>query len=162
MKKSAVWVLAAGTALALLGVDGLSGGHPEGSVASPRPLGVRGEPGHSVEHARVDLRELAVQAAAAPLPEAEEEREEPPLRPLRLPVPSGVPLRIEVRHPRAEAIESPRLASPPLASSFAALPDNGTFIPPDTNGAVGPQHLVTILNSEMLVQDRSGKALVTM
>src|SRR6266852_4747127 len=104
MKKSAVWVLAAGAALALLGVGALSGGHPEGSIASARPLGVRGRPGHSVEYTRVDLRELAVQAAAAPLTETEEEREEPPLRPLRLPVLRGVPQRVELRRARAEAI----------------------------------------------------------
>jgi len=162
MKKATLWVLAAGAALALLGVGALPGGQPEGSAASARTLGVRGEPGHSVEYARVDLRELAVHAAAAPLHETEELQEEPPLRPLRLPVPPGVPLRIESRRPRAEAIESPRIASPSLASSFAAVLDNGTAIPPDTNGAVGPQHLLTILNTEMLVQDRSGKALVTL
>ena len=162
MKKATLWVLGASAALALLGVGALPGGHPEGSAASGRTLSLRGEPGHSVEYARVDLRELAVHGAAAPLHETEELQEEPPLRPLRLPVPPGVPLRIEPRHPRGEAIESPRLASPPLASSFAALPDNGTAIPPDTNGAVGPQHLVTILNTEMQVQDRSGKALVTL
>src|SRR5258708_5531859 len=126
MKKATLWVLAAGAVLALLGVGALPGGHPEGSAASARALGWGGEPGHPAEYARVDLRELAAHAAAAPLHETEELQEEPPLRPLRLPVPPGVPLRIEPRRPRAGAIESTLLASPPLASSFAALPDNGT------------------------------------
>jgi hypothetical protein len=162
MTKRRLWVAAACAVLGLLGAGASSVARREDSAASPEPLAVRGRPGHSIEHARVDLRELALEAAMSPVPETEEERDEPPLRPPRLPVPPGVPLRIEPRHPRAEAIESPRLASPPLASSFAALPDNGTAVPPDTDGAVGPQHLVTILNTEMRVQDRSGKALVTM
>ncbi|HTD51436.1 MAG TPA: hypothetical protein VK780_00300, partial [Thermoanaerobaculia bacterium] len=126
MTKRRLWVAAACAVLGLLGASASSMARRETSAASPEPLALRGRLGHSVQYARVDLRELAAQAAAAPMPETEEEREVPPLRPLRLPVLPGVPLRIDRRRPRAEAIESPRLASPPLASSFAALPDNGT------------------------------------
>jgi uncharacterized repeat protein (TIGR01451 family) len=52
-------------------------------------------------------------------------------------------------------------ASPPPADSFAALGDDGTAIPPDTDGAVGPNQLVTALNSQVRVQDRSGGVIST-
>ena len=44
-------------------------------------------------------------------------------------------------------------------NSFAAIGDNGTVIPPDTEGAVGPHHLMEALNSQVVIQDRSGKIL---
>jgi hypothetical protein len=44
---------------------------------------------------------------------------------------------------------------------FEALADNGLVIPPDTMGAVGPNHLVTMLNSDVRVHDRSGAVLTT-
>ena len=45
---------------------------------------------------------------------------------------------------------------PPVYTGFQALGDNFTSIPPDTQGAVGPQHLVTILNTQVTIQSRSG------
>lgn len=51
--------------------------------------------------------------------------------------------------------------SPAAASSFQALGDNNTSIPPDTNGAVGPNHLVTALNSQVRIQDKTGAVLST-
>jgi uncharacterized protein (TIGR03437 family) len=47
---------------------------------------------------------------------------------------------------------------PPAFSGFLALPDNFTAIPPDTMGAVGPQHVVTMLNTQVLIQSRTGVA----
>jgi len=38
---------------------------------------------------------------------------------------------------------------------------NDNTNPPDTNGAVGPAHIVTMLNSGVVIQDRSGKILET-
>ncbi len=46
-------------------------------------------------------------------------------------------------------------ASPPYGG-FQALLDNFTAIPPDTTGAVGPQHVVTTLNTQVLIQTRNG------
>jgi HYDIN/CFA65/VesB-like, Ig-like domain len=37
--------------------------------------------------------------------------------------------------------------------------DNGTVIPPDTDGAVGPNNLVVAINSGVYIQDRSGTVL---
>ena len=51
--------------------------------------------------------------------------------------------------------------SPGLAGGFGALGDPNTVIPPDTNGAVGPNHLMTTLNSDVKFQNRSGASLGT-
>ena len=45
---------------------------------------------------------------------------------------------------------------PEEGGSFPALLDNQRFIPPDTIGAVGPNHLMVTLKSEVAVQSRQG------
>ncbi|MCH7592690.1 MAG: hypothetical protein IH989_07930, partial [Planctomycetes bacterium] len=47
-----------------------------------------------------------------------------------------------------------------IIASFAALPDDGILIPPDTNGAVGLDHVMTMLNTAVRIQDKSGSAVV--
>jgi len=44
---------------------------------------------------------------------------------------------------------------------FQGLLDNGLVIPPDTNGAVGPNHVMTMLNSEVRIQNKTGAILST-
>jgi hypothetical protein len=95
---------------------------------------------------------------------SEEAEEEPNraerLRPFhQLPLPPGARIRRESLD-RA-VVERPQAASPPPASSFRGLDDNGAHFPPDTDGAVGPNHVVTMLNSQFRVQDRDGNVLVT-
>ena len=73
--------------------------------------------------------------------------------------------------PSAEAaLAAPSLASPPAPSapapdsSFAGLGNpprsEGDVIPPDTMGAVGPNHLVSILNSDFGVFDKTTGAVL--
>jgi len=53
-------------------------------------------------------------------------------------------------------------AAPPVATaSFEALPDNNTRIPPDTHGSAGPLHLMTMLNTQVRIQDKSGTSIST-
>lgn len=52
--------------------------------------------------------------------------------------------------------------SPPMEVSFQALDDNNTRIPPDTHGAVGPNHVMTTLNTQVRLQDRNGTNLTTL
>src|SRR4051812_13388953 len=49
--------------------------------------------------------------------------------------------------------------SPPPDLNFEGAPDNGFYIPPDTMGAVGPDHLIVILNGTFQVQDRAGRVI---
>lgn len=46
--------------------------------------------------------------------------------------------------------------SPTVSVSFQGLDDDNTHIPPDAAGAVGPNHVVTMLNTQVRVQDRTG------
>ena len=57
------------------------------------------------------------------------------------------------------AAPSPLAPPPPQFTGFQAIPDNNTFIPPDTMGAVGPNHVMTTLNSQVQIQDRLGNVL---
>jgi len=61
----------------------------------------------------------------------------------------------------AAAVGPPPGQSPPPATSFQGLVDNNTIIPPDTHGAVGPNHVLTVLNSQVRVQDRNGAVIST-
>ena len=51
--------------------------------------------------------------------------------------------------------------SPAPSTSFVALLDNNTSIPPDTHGAVGPNHVMTALNTQVRIQNRNGGVLST-
>jgi hypothetical protein len=52
--------------------------------------------------------------------------------------------------------------SPIAATNFLALSDDGTSIPPDTMGAVGPDHIVTMLNSQVRIHSRTGATVSSM
>ena len=158
-----LWV---GATLALLALSPRSVSRAVSSEAtSSASFTLRGTPGHSIAHAVADLREIALdktlgaaegvrEAPAEELPE-----HEPPWK--DLPVPPDAHVRREVRVAAPQSTHVPRTASPPLASSFQALLDNGRLIPPDTMGAIGPSHIVTMINSEVRVHDRSGRELLT-
>jgi hypothetical protein len=128
---------------------------PEARAAAPRVTGRR------VSVARSGLagwRRPAVPRARAPRPPAA-------IPFMRMPAPRTVSPAVG---PGARSAVA-RLAGPPLApgggapfditTSFLALDDNNHGIPPDTMGAVGPSHLVTMLNPQVRVQDKSGTEL---
>ena len=47
------------------------------------------------------------------------------------------------------------------ALDFEAIPDNNVTHPPDTQGAVGPSHIMTMLNTEVRIQNKSGGVIST-
>jgi PKD repeat protein len=51
--------------------------------------------------------------------------------------------------------------SPIPDRDFLALKDNNTSIPPDVNGAVGPEHLMVTLNTEIRIMDKEGNTIST-
>lgn len=58
---------------------------------------------------------------------------------------------------------SPAPSAPVAGSSFAGIgnsPQSGDVVPPDTMGAAGPDHLVTLLNSDFGVLDKSTGAIL--
>jgi hypothetical protein len=60
----------------------------------------------------------------------------------------------------AEAAPVPRpvrtASTPSPVLDFDGLLDNTHVIPPDTYGSVGPSHVVTMLNSDVLIQNKAG------
>lgn len=63
---------------------------------------------------------------------------------------SGAPVRQPARAATAVATAIPNF------TGFQGLADNFRAIPPDTQGAVGPQHVVTMLNTQVMIHSRSG------
>jgi hypothetical protein len=55
----------------------------------------------------------------------------------------------------------PLPSGPAVSASFAALGDINTSIPPDTNGAAGPAHLMTMLNTQVRIQNKAGGTVST-
>lgn len=57
----------------------------------------------------------------------------------------------------AETVTPPaRPAIAPVFTGFLGLAGNFRAVPPDTTGAVGPQHVVTMLNTQVSIQSRTG------
>jgi len=73
---------------------------------------------------------------------------------MRLPETTSAKVPAQPSAPRAPA--QPRDVSPAPARNFLGLDDPNFTIPPDTMGAVGVDHVVTMLNSEVRVQDKEG------
>ncbi len=61
--------------------------------------------------------------------------------------------------PRGGGLAPFGIANPIITPSFLAILDNATRIPPDTNGAVGPMHVMTMLNSQVRIHSRAGDDL---
>lgn len=62
----------------------------------------------------------------------------------------------------ALAVMAPSFMPPAMVTTnFAALPDPGNIIPPDTHGAVGPNHVMTMLNTQVRIQDKTGGIIST-
>src|SRR5688572_1365465 len=119
--------------------------------------GVRGT--HTAR-AVVNFTELARRQAQQPAQAPARKLHHAPMPgPGRFRVPGGVR---GTELPRAldstAAPPAPLEASPSPAANFAALGDANTSIPPDTHGAVGPNHLMVTLNTQVLMQNRTGAA----
>lgn len=85
-----------------------------------------------------------------------------------LPVPQALPVSARDRaaavalEVRAQASLGPLAGAPPtILRTFAAFRDDNTTRPPDTHGAVGPNHVMTATNAAIVVHDRAGAVLTT-
>ena len=128
-------------------------------VAAQENEPITGVPGQPDESAVVDVRALASTPPIFRLPVSTGLVHIPRRRPpdSERPVPDA--LRREWRAPALAPV--PLAPSPGLAGGFIGLGDPNTVIPPDTHGAVGPNHLMVSLNSQVRFQNRSGTPLAT-
>ncbi|MEZ4901170.1 MAG: hypothetical protein R2822_05110 [Spirosomataceae bacterium] len=64
--------------------------------------------------------------------------------------------------PKSSALTTQSSVVPPSPSvGFIGLIDNISSIPPDVNGAVGANHVMTTLNTEVRIQDKTGAIIST-
>ena len=128
---------------------------------APAQESISGMSGVATKRAVVNFSDLAAKEAMAPVTLREPKVIHPPMPiPQELPVPGDFVPGEEAR-PVPEKALIPLPSSPEPASSFLALEDNNTSIPPDTHGAVGPNHLMVTLNSQVRIQDRTGGEIST-
>ncbi len=132
-------------------LDGASSG------ASRRPAALRGVRAMAAARSVVTFTALPDRPSLPPMV-----GEDGP-GPVDMELPVGRELRASgptvVAAPARVSPEPPVPWSPQPASSFLAIKDNNKLFPPDTHGAVGPSRLMTTLNTEVAVHDRSGKQL---
>src|SRR5262249_4975729 len=76
----------------------------------------------------------------------------------RLVVPTNATVRREAIDPPLPGPKPAPLPSPDYDTNtwFQALADNGSNTNPDTHRAVGPNHIMTALHSEVRIQNRTG------
>jgi hypothetical protein len=125
----------------------VAGALQPGGAHQPPRLGSRGI--HGVADARAEV-------AFADLPNLETDRFQ---RLLPVPAHRTAQPAAPARAPIARAQTTTTASSPGVSTAFAGLGDNGVAIPPDVNGWPGPTQLVVPLNSEVLIQSRSGGLL---
>src|SRR6267154_843305 len=125
-------------------------------AGEPQP-GIAGVAGRK---ATVNFTDLARQEARAPLAPGTPRVVHSPMPGPKEPADRVSPPRDSSRS-AAPAEAGPAPLSPAPASSFLALADDTTAIPPDTHGAVGPNHLMTVLNTQVRIQTRTGTVLST-
>ncbi len=156
------------TAICLLMVAaGLAGGTTRAQPPVSRP----GQHGESHAHDVLNFSELAAwesqDSAAAPRSRAARahlkvKRSLPAVSPAGLP--SGENSQTKLATPMAAELWFDAASVPPspaASASFLALLDDATTFNPDTQGAVGPDHLMVTMASQVRIQDRLGGALST-
>ena len=139
-------------AIALVSVAGVQ------TLAATAPIQVTGTAGKAAQHASFNFKAIAIEEALGPMPLNEHRTI---LRPVAPRIESATESEGAPAAPESEA-QAPAMStlqSLPPVNSFAAVADNGTVIPPDAEGAIGPHHLMEALNSQVVIQDRSGNVL---
>ena len=128
------------------------------TLAAGASVQVTGTAGEAAQHASFNFKAGAREEALGPMPLNEHRTI---LRPVAPRIESTTKNEATVAAPESEA-QAPAVStvqSLPPVNSFAAVADNGTVIPPDAEGAIGPHHLMEALNSQVVIQDRSGNIL---
>jgi hypothetical protein len=81
--------------------------------------------------------------------------------PFDVPLPPDAPLSTKTSS-KAVTTSSATATQATLAASFRALPDDSATFPPDTTGAVGPNHVMATLNGQIRIQSKNGTVIKTL
>jgi hypothetical protein len=124
------------------------------SVAAP---GVHGNaPAKVVKFSEIVAQQLAKAGRPEPRKFIPEE-EGPGPRPL----PAGYRRPPNPMAAVTQSAATPVVQSPLAVATFLGLADTGTSIPPDTQGTVGAGHIMTTLNTQVRIHDKTGSAIST-
>jgi len=123
-------------------------------------------PGVAFQRATANFRELARQEAEGPpLPKPYKVPGRPRPVVYNLPVPdealAGSKFISDELLQGAAPLTPSAVASPATAVAWQGLVDDNTRIPPDVHGAVGGPHVMTTLNSQVRINNRSGGIIST-
>jgi subtilisin-like proprotein convertase family protein len=130
--------------------------------AAPAAHGDRGVAGVASESVTVNFSDIASRDSSTLTAGSHKDIPEPGRGPRHKPVSAYDGALLEQLSAEASTIESPpQSGSPGMAQTFNALDDDNTAIPPDTNGAVGPNHLMVTLNTQIRIQTRGGANIRT-
>jgi hypothetical protein len=105
-------------------------------------------------HAVVSFGDLVAEDQARPAAAGAPVAHQHPRRP-GAPVITSGPAAAALAQPAAPALPP----SPAPSATFDAVDDDLSVFPPDTMGAVGPNHLLVSLNNKLQIQSRSGAVL---
>src|SRR5712691_10061900 len=84
--------------------------------------------------------------------------------PFAPPIPPGAKgetFKLTLAENAAPAQPRKKEGSSGLEPNFPGIGDNNTTIPPDMGGAVGPNHVMTALNSQVRIQNKTGGTIST-
>lgn len=131
------------------------------TVASLSAQGIRGVSGKATKGATVNVGQLANDNS---IDYSQFPGIKTPNKNWKAPEFKVNPDRIIYQEPVAQqTTQTPvsRELSPAPTIDFLALEDNQRSIPPDVNGAAGPNHLMTTLNTGVCIQDKQGNVLMS-
>jgi hypothetical protein len=141
---------------------------PPGAIGATFNAGSSGMKIKPDATAQLDIKEIERREKAAPEKTQKKkkvENEQQQVIPHDLPVPpNAIGKTFDVTLPPSpESGKPPKKAGGPETPqpNFPALIDNLVSIPPDCGGAVGPNHVMTALNTQVRIQNRSGTNLST-
>ena len=130
------------------------------TLATAAQVRVTGTAGKAAQHATMNFTAAAREAALGPMPLNEHRTiHRPVARATGGALQSGDALGTQAAAEQELSPTNASTQSPAALASFEALGDNGTVIPPDTDGAVGPHHLMVAVNSQVVIEDRAGATL---
>jgi hypothetical protein len=130
------------------------------TLATAAQVRVTGTAGKAAQQATMNFTAAAREAALGPMPLNEHRTiHRPVARATGGALQSGDPLGTQAAAEQELSPTNASTQSPAALASFEALGDNGTVIPPDTDGAVGPHHLMVAVNSQVVIEDRVGATL---
>ncbi len=136
-----------------------------GAARPDRDAPSKGELVAPADHAVVDFASIAAEERRTPRPRIQVAPQPEVETPVDVPLDADELARLPKPEIPDVALappgEAPVAFSPVPADNFQAAPDNTFFIPPDTHGAAGPNHLMVSVNGELRVQMKTGGTMAS-